>query len=90
MTAISAAVVAMPQAVRRLVPSWAFTGARPANSHLPIGQVLYDSPRPLIGDGLATLPAHPDGLVFPALVADTAVYVGRVGAVLKVVPTSCC
>jgi hypothetical protein len=44
---------------------------------------------PLIGDGLAMVPAHPDALVFSAFVANTAVHIGRVGAVLKVVPTSC-
>jgi hypothetical protein len=33
--------------------------------------------------------AHPGLLVFPALAAHTAVHVGRVGAVLKVAPTSC-
>jgi Homeodomain-like domain len=59
-----------------------------SNSHLPIGQVFSNSHRPLIGDGLATLPTHPDALVLPALVADTAVHVGRIGAVLEVVSTS--
>jgi hypothetical protein len=43
---------------------------------------------PLIGDGLATIRAHPNALVLPALVANTTVHVGRVGAVLKVAPTS--
>jgi hypothetical protein len=38
---------------------------------------------------LGTVPAHSDALVFPALIADTTVHVGRVGAVLKVIPTSC-
>ena len=38
---------------------------------------------------LATIPAHPDALLLPALVADTAAHVCRVGAVLKVAPTNC-